>query len=276
MPDPRISSSPQSDAATGSPQPLPLFQLRLNARVGALHLDLELALTSRWTVIFGPSGSGKSTLLRAICGLLPQAPRAGVLSTLFATSKGSGAPVEWDQTHHHVAPHLRELAYAPQGAVLFPHMSVRENISFPSTARRGGTRRQPSAQQTGGSAEIIDQSMQCFQLEALAQRRPDDLSGGERQRVNLARAFAVPHPRLILLDEPFTGIDRALRHTLLPLMQERAVQLGAPVLSVTHDVEEALMLGAEVIRLEQGRILDQGPAARVLAEERSRMLQILL
>ncbi len=276
MPDPRTSSSPPSRAAAESPQQLPLFQLRLQTRVGALHLDLELALTSRWTVIFGPSGSGKSTILRAICGLLSQKPRSGIFSNFLAARGGSGAPLEWDRPHHRVAPHRRQLAYAPQGAVLFPHMSVRENISFPCAARRIPSPGLRAAQQTGSSEEIVDQAIQCFQLEALVQRKPGDLSGGERQRVNLARAFAVPHPRLILLDEPFTGIDRALRGALLPRMQERAVQLGAPVLSVTHDVEEALMLGAEVIRLEQGRILDQGAASLVLAEERARMLRILL
>ncbi len=255
---------------------LPCFRLRLSTRVGALHLDLDLALISRWTVIFGPSGSGKSTILRAVCGLVPQAPRVGILSRRLAHRKGGGAPEEWDQPHHRMAPHLRGLAYAPQGAVLFPHMSVRENISFPSAVRRGAAFQQPSDRQTGSGAELVEEAIRCFQLEALLGRRPGDLSGGESQRVSLARAFAVPHPRLILLDEPFTGIDRALRDALLPRMQQRAAQLGAPVLSVTHDVEEALMLGAEVIRLEQGRILDQGPASRVLAEERARMLQMLL
>ncbi len=267
--------APHQAPAELPPEP-PLYRLRLNTRVGALQLDLELALTARWTVIFGPSGSGKSTILRAICGLLPHAPRTTSISGFSTGVASSGAPVEWDHQRHHVAPHLRELAYAPQGAVLFPHMSARQNIAFPSQARRVRSARHSPADQPDSNAAIIDQAIQCFQLEALSQRRPADLSGGERQRVNLARAFAVPHPRLILLDEPFTGIDRALRHTLLPRMQERAAQLGAPVLSVTHDVEEALMLGAEVIRVEQGRIIDQGPAARVLAEERSRMLQILL
>jgi ABC-type sulfate/molybdate transport systems ATPase subunit len=162
-----------------------------------------------------------------------------------------------------VAPHLRRIAYAPQGAVLFPHLNVRQNVAFACRVRGAGK-----------SAEI-EQSLQMFALTGLAERMPRDLSGGERQRVNLARAFAVPSPALMLLDEPFTGIDRRLRDELLPRMRDRMTELGIPVISVTHDVEEALMLDAEVIRIENGKIVAQGPAAEVLAVERERMLRIL-
>ncbi len=236
----------------------PHYQLRLGTHLGAVHLDVHLALSALWTVIFGPSGSGKSTILRAACGLLPGAD----IQSAFSVPGGRD---ELDGNHHHIPPHLRQFGYAPQGAILFPHLSARQNIAFPTTARRSQTANSP----------IIDAAIHLFELDALAHRMPRDLSGGERQRVNLARAFAVPSPRIILLDEPFTGFDRALRDTLLPRMQQHAAQLGVPVLSVTHDVEEALMLGADVIRLEQGRIIDQGPASRVLASERASMLNTL-
>ncbi|MGC9199997.1 MAG: ATP-binding cassette domain-containing protein [Acidobacteriaceae bacterium] len=286
MPDLPPSHRPSAPAPEQTPpEPLesrpgvqpdaPLYRLRLNTHVGPLHLDLELTLNSRWTVIFGPTGSGKSTILRAICGLLDQPSHADI-SNIFARTTSAAAPAPADRRLHRTPPHLRQLAYAPQGAVLFPHMSARQNIAFPTQARLGASPSRQSPDEPGADAAIIDQAIESFQLQALAERRPADLSGGERQRVNLARAFAVPHPRLILLDEPFTGIDRALRDALLPRMQQLAHQLGAPVLSVTHDVEEALLLHAQVIRLGQGRIIDQGPASRVLAEERSRMLQILL
>ncbi|MGA8938484.1 MAG: ATP-binding cassette domain-containing protein [Acidobacteriaceae bacterium] len=236
----------------------PHYQLRLSTHLGALRLNIQLALTAPWTVIFGPSGSGKSTILRAACGLLPKA----------AVSSAFAAPGGWDDldgSQHRVAAQLRRLGYAPQGAVLFPHLSVRDNIGFPATARHDQS----------AAGKLTDAAIELFELTALAERMPRDLSGGERQRVSLARAFAVPAPRLMLLDEPFTGFDRTLRDTLLPRMQQHVKQLGVPVLSVTHDVEEALMLGADVIRLEGGVIVEQGPASRVLAAERSRMLQIL-
>jgi molybdate transport system ATP-binding protein len=218
----------------------PHHRLLIDTHLGALHLHVDISLSAPWTVIFGPSGSGKSTILRAACGLLPNA--------------------ELDST---VPPHLRSIAYAPQGAILFPHLAVRKNISFATDATH-----RPSPQP-------IDEILELFELSSLANRMPRDLSGGERQRVNLARAFAVPQPKLFLLDEPFTGLDRSLRDLLVPRMQQRAVDLQVPVLSVTHDVEEALLLNADVIRLQEGAVIDHGPAARVLADERAAMLHLL-
>ncbi|MGA7156593.1 MAG: ATP-binding cassette domain-containing protein [Acidobacteriaceae bacterium] len=240
------------------PEPsAPHFRLQLATHLGALHLNVDLALTAPWTVIFGPSGSGKSTILRAACGLLPHAKIQSSIAT-------NGGREELDG-HHHLPPHQRRLGYAPQGAVLFPHLTARENIAFPAAAHHD----------QAAIPRLTTTAIKLFDLESLAARMPRDLSGGERQRVNLARAFAVPAPRMFLLDEPFTGVDRALRDALLPRMQRHAAQLGIPVLSVTHDVEEALMLGAEVIRLHDGAIVDQGPASQVLAGERARILQIL-
>ena len=213
-------------------------------------------LCAPWTILFGPSGSGKSSILRAACGLIPSA------DVHFAEIHSTGQR-DLQSGRLRIPPHRRNLAYAPQGTVLFPHLTVRKNVSFATDIRH-----QPQS-------DAIDTALDLFQLAALAHRLPRDLSGGERQRVNLARAFAVPAPHLILLDEPFTGIDRSLRDILLPRMQQHAAQQGIPVLSVTHDIEEALILDAEVIRLEQGSIIAQGPAAQVLAEERTRMLQIL-
>jgi molybdate transport system ATP-binding protein len=221
-----------------------------------LNLSAKMTLSAPWTILFGPSGSGKSSILRAACGLIPSA------DVDFTRIAPSGRE-ELQTNHHGVPTHRRNLAYAPQGAILFPHLTVRQNIAFATNIRH-----QPHS-------PLLESALDLFQLTPLAHRLPRDLSGGERQRVNLARAFAVPTPHLILLDEPFTGVDRSLRDTLLPRMQQHAAQLGVPVLSVTHDIEEALILGAEVIRLEQGAIIDQGPASKVLADERTRMLNIL-
>ena len=234
----------------------PHHLLRVDATLGPLHISAKMTLSAPWTILFGPSGSGKSSILRAACGLIPSAD-------VDFTHTLPGAQNELQTKHHGIPTHRRNLAYAPQGAVLFPHLTVRQNIAFATDIRH-----QPQS-------PLIDSVLDLFQLTPLAHRLPRDLSGGERQRVNLARAFAVPTPHLILLDEPFTGIDRSLRDTLLPHMQQHATQLGIPVLSVTHDIEEALILGAEVIRMEQGAIIDQGPAFQILADERTRMLKIL-
>ncbi len=230
--------------------------LRVDAKLGPLQIAAGMKLSAPWTILFGPSGSGKSSILRAACGLIPSA------SVHFARRLSGG----WEklQTNsQRVPPHRRNLAYAPQGAVLFPHLTVRQNIAFATDIRH-----QPQA-------PSVDTALDLFQLTPLAHRLPRDLSGGERQRVNLARAFAVPSPHLLLLDEPFTGVDRSLRDVLLPNMQRHALERRIPVLSVTHDIEEALILQAEVIRIDQGAVIDQGPASQVLAEERTRMLNIL-
>lgn len=243
-------------------------RLHTEARLGSLHLNARLEFTAPWTVIFGPSGSGKSSLLRSMCGLL----QAHQLEFAAYNPGAVGTNAGWaeiDSPRQRTPPHLRHLAYAPQGAVLFPHLTVRENVAFALHVRR----HQPPAQST--VEQTVDQAIDLFDLTALARRMPRDLSGGERQRVNLARAFAVPQPQLILLDEPFTGIDRATRDTLLPRMQQRLLMLGIPAISVTHDVEEALLLGAEVIRIDAGEIVAQGPALQVLAAERGRMLATL-
>jgi molybdate transport system ATP-binding protein len=231
--------------------PEPHHLLRVRTNLGPLHISAKMTLSAPWTILFGPSGSGKSSILRAACGLIPSA------DVQFTQ------PLPEPQSLDRIPAYRRNLAYAPQGAVLFPHLTVRQNVSFATDIRH-----QPHA-------ASADAALELFQLTPLAHRLPRDLSGGERQRVNLARAFAVPAPHLILLDEPFTGVDRSLRDVLLPLMQQFVTQQGIPVLSVTHDIEEALILNAEVFRLEHGTIIDQGPASQVLAEERARMLNLL-
>jgi molybdate transport system ATP-binding protein len=111
-----------------------------------------------------------------------------------------------------------------------------------------------------------------FHLSALADRSPRELSGGEAQRVNLARACA-SGGRLVMLDEPLTGLDLDLRDDILAKIRQR--HQTTPILSVTHDVAEAFQLGAEVIRLHDGKVVAQGPVEEVLAEERLRLLRQL-
>jgi len=224
-------------------------------QLGGLQLQAALEFRAPWTVVFGPSGSGKSSLLRAMCGLL-----AGAQVEFARQPQG-----RWQRLDA-LAPERRGLAYAPQGALLFPHLTVWENVAFAARCRGLGRRQ---------VAESVTEALALLGLEAMAERRPAGLSGGERQRVALARALAVPSPSLLLLDEPFTGLDRELRETLLERMRVAMVQRGVPVISVTHDVEEALRLQAEVVRLAEGRVLAQGTATEVLASERAAMLRVL-
>jgi molybdate transport system ATP-binding protein len=242
------NSTPGSTPESIAPPLWHHHQLKLRTQLGVLALSIDLDLTSNWTVIFGPSGSGKSTILRAIAGLLP--------NTHARLIRQDRDRTEHDLTH--LPPRDRHIAYAPQQSSLFPHLSVEDNVAFAQS-----------------SEQHIYDAIKLFRLEDLIQRYPRNLSGGERQRVNLARAFAMPNPQLMLLDEPFAGIDRPLRDAILPEFRESLRLAGVPVVSVTHDVEEAFLLQPEVVVLRDGCIHDQGYVSKVLSDERLSILNAL-
>jgi molybdate transport system ATP-binding protein len=238
-----------------TPAAMPHHTLSVHRKLGPLQLDADLQFTAPWTLIYGPSGSGKTSLIHAACGFL------GAKGVSFG--RPGEAPLI--DGKHALAPHLLGLSYAPQTPTVFPHMRVLENITFGSSSRGIDS----------PSSTTVTELLQIFELDGFLLRRPQELSGGERQRVSLARAFAVPGTRLMLLDEPFSGVDRVMRDRLLPRMQQFLDAREIPVLSVSHDVDEALLLRAEVIQLRSGHVLKQGPATDVLADERIRMLRAL-
>lgn len=227
-------------------------------RQGALVFDAAFELAQPWTVLFGPSGSGKTTVLRAIAGLMRPAAGQIVLGcdtprVLFDRAKGICMPA-----------HRRGVRLAAQVATLFPNMTVRENIAYGVP---------------GDATEVVEETLQRFHLDRLSEVMPWKLSGGERQRAAVARAVAsaitLKDSGLLLLDEPFAGLDLRLRDDLLGDLRSWLAATHTPVLSVTHDVGEAFQLGAEVIKFDDGRVLRQGPVEAVLAEERERLLDQL-
>jgi molybdate transport system ATP-binding protein len=235
------------------------LNVRIQHRVGALELHIAFELTQPWTVLFGPSGSGKTTVLRAIGGFVR--PDAGRISI------GVDQRVLADTAAHvFVPPHQRPVRTAGQGARLFPHMTIQENISYGLGEDSKLDRR-----------ELIDEVLELFCLGAFAERMPRDLSGGERQKVLVARAAAaaVGSNYLLLLDEPFNGLDLRVRGELLEQLRQWLGRWKTPVLSVTHDVSEAFQLGAEVIKIADGRVVQQGLVSTVLAEERTRLMEQL-
>lgn len=238
------------------------LSLRMQHRQGTLVFDTAFELIEPWTVLFGPSGSGKTTVLRAIAGFVR--PDAGRIV--------SGNNVLFDDRNRvFVPPHGRPVRTAGQTARLFPHMTVRQNVLYGA-----GWRSKPLE-----ALEIANVVLALFRLKNLAKRMPRDLSGGERQKVSVARAvvsavtFDDPETPLLLLDEPFAGLDLAMKDELLDELRQWLDQRRIPVLSVTHDVGEAFQIAGEVIKFAEGRVLRTGPAAAVLADERTRLTKQL-
>jgi molybdate transport system ATP-binding protein len=236
----------------------PHLRVRIEHRVGALELKVAFELTQPWTVLFGPSGSGKTTVLRTIAGFVR--PDGG---RIVAESE----PAIWVDTDARVfvPPHRRPVRTSGQSARLFPNMTIQENVSY--GVGGGG--------ESSDGHELVDEVMELFCLNAFAERMPHDLSGGEKQKVLVARAAAsavAGNNRLLLLDEPFNGLDLRVRDELLDELRQWLSRWKTPVLSVTHDVGEAFLLGAEVVKVADGRVVQQGPVGLVLAEERTRLM----
>jgi molybdate transport system ATP-binding protein len=247
----------------------PRHSVRIRHRIGALHIDVDFELTEPWTILFGPSGSGKTTLLRVIAGLLrPDYGR--IVSTIHpgTDQERSFTFVDTDAGVFMPA-QKRVVRFAPQQPSLFPHKTVLENMKY------GMLFSYRDAEEIQASETYVRNLLARFSLTELADKRPHELSGGEAQRVNLARAFATGAGRLLLLDEPFTGLDDRLKDGLIAELSGWNAASRQQILSVTHNVAEAFQLDADVIKLAEGRVVEQGPVATVLAEERARLLEQL-
>jgi len=224
----------------------------LTVRYGpALALDrLDLTINSgEMFVLLGGSGSGKTTLLRALGGFIQ--PTAGRI-----VLAGQDITV--------LPPHRRPVNTTFQSYALFPHMSVADNIGF--GLRRQGMKRADIAIRVASLLDLV-------RLREFAVRKPDALSGGQRQRVALARALA-PRPRLLLLDEPLSALDRSLREQTRQELLRVQRETGTTFVLVTHDQDEALAMATRIGLLHQGRLAQVGtpadlyerPASRYVAE----------
>ena len=207
---------------------------RLSKRFGTHQVlrGVNLSVASgRLVAILGPSGSGKTTLLRLLCGFERQDEGAiWIGDTLM-----SGPSV-------HVPSERRRIGYVPQEGALFPHLSVADNIVFglPRALRQARHR----------VAELLEL---VGLPQSYAARPPQELSGGQQQRVALARALA-PAPALVLLDEPFSSLDAALRIETRQAVAQALTFAGATALLVTHDPAEAIALADRVLLVEDGAI----------------------
>lgn len=202
-------------------------------------VDLQVP-TGSVTAVLGPSGCGKTTLLRVVAGFVD--PDAGTVSLNGREVCGPD---------HSLSAGRRGVGYVPQEGALFPHLTVGQNVLFglPRAQRRSGAR----------LADLLD-------LVGLdqpdADRLPHELSGGMQQRAALARALA-PSPKIVLLDEPFSSIDAALRESTGRAVARALRSAGATAVLVTHDQSEALSLADQVAVLRGGRLVQAGSPADV-------------
>jgi iron(III) transport system ATP-binding protein len=208
--------------------------LSASYRDRAVLTDVDLVVPEgTLTAILGASGSGKTTLLRVVMGFI--AADTGVILL--------GSRVIAEPGRVHVPPDKRAIAYVAQEGALFPHLDVAANVGFglPRSERRRGTR-------VGEALDLVGLDR------SYARREPHELSGGEQRRVALARALA-PRPAVVLLDEPFSGLDAALRAETRMAVLGALAAAGATAVLVTHDQAEALSTGREVAVLRDGQLV---------------------
>ena len=208
-----------------------------------LHVELDVPATGI-LALFGPSGSGKTTLVRCLAGL-ERAPN-GFLRL--------GDDVWQDESQSIYLPiSQRPIGYVFQEARLFPHLSVRSNLTY-------GFKRTPVHQRRVSVEQVVD----ILGIEPLLDRRPQKLSGGEQQRVAIGRAL-LTSPRLLLLDEPFSSLDTERKREIFPFIQRLYKELQIPIVYVSHSINEILQLAHVVALLQAGKIVALGPLSEVFS-----------
>lgn len=210
------------------------LQIALNHAFPGFALTVDVTVPNGLTALFGPSGAGKTTVLRAVAGLLT--PQSGRITL--------GDRVLFDGRVN-LPPHRRGIGVVFQEARLFPHLNVRQNLTY------GGT-------------QDFDSIVDMLGIRPLLTRRPAHLSGGEAQRVALGRAL-LSGPDLLLMDEPLAALDHARKAEILPYLETLRDQVKIPILYVSHAIDEVARLADAIVVLEGGQVIRAGKAAAVLS-----------
>ena len=193
-------------------------------------LDVEFSMGNELLVLFGPSGTGKSVTLKMIAGLMT--PDVGYLKLA-------------DSDFFNEKPQEREIGYVFQNHSLFPHMTVKQNILF------GAKGFHPNVSEKDANTLI-----ESFNLTGLENKYPHEISGGQEQRAALAMCL-IRKPKALLLDEPFSALDTALRTKLRQSLKDIRTQFNVPMILVTHDSDEAKFLADKILYYDNGKITGQ-------------------
>ncbi|WP_342643896.1 ABC transporter ATP-binding protein [Rhodoligotrophos ferricapiens] len=226
------------------------MQKRYGKQMAVDDVSLDVP-RGKFLTLLGPSGSGKTTVLMAIAGFV---------------SPTSGDIFLDDRAITRLAPEKRNFGMVFQGYALFPQMTVTENVWFPLRVR--GISR-------SAAQPAIKSTLELVQMSHLADRTPSELSGGQQQRVALARAL-VFEPNLLLLDEPLSALDKALRSDLQWELKALHRRLGSTFINVTHDQEEALSMSDEIVILRDGRVEQAGEPAQLYSRPGTRFVASFL
>ncbi len=224
---------------------------RHSAGASSFVLDVSIEVSPGITILFGASGAGKSTLLDCVAGLAR--PDEGQIlaggDVLFDSLRGT-----------HVPAPKRRIAYVFQTLALFPHLTAEENVAYGLRDLQADERQ-----------KRVGAILKAFRVEKLRKQRPGKISGGERQRIALARSL-VTEPRVLLLDEPLTGLDAELKAAIVDDLRAWNAAKGIPILYVTHSRDEVDALGERVIALDNGRVVSAGAPMDVLDAPRLKKL----
>jgi len=214
------------------------LKIDISGKLGATDFDVQIESSSSRLALFGPTGAGKTTILKSIGGFLPR-----------LKGKIDFENMRWDDENAHVAPHQRGAVIIYQDSRLFPHLSVRKNIEYGHTDGEG-----PSITDVVELSSVAD----------LLDRSVHTLSGGEQKRVAIARAI-VAAPKLLLLDEPYAGLDRASALQLRQDLRTLLAELDLPHILVSHHLDDVLFHADEVVLIEKGRSVQAGTPQEVFS-----------
>nr|WP_221307484.1 ATP-binding cassette domain-containing protein [Rhabdobacter roseus] len=223
----------------------------LSTATGQVPLKVDFRVRAGQIVaLTGPSGAGKTTLLRLLAGLVR--PQVGIIKVGNETWLDTEKKIQ-------VPPQQRRVGFVFQDYALFPHLTVRQNLTF--------------ALEKGQNPAVVDELLSQTELGQLAHRKPAQLSGGQQQRVALARALvrqlaepSVAGPRVLLLDEPLSALDRDMRLRLQELLLQWHRRYQLTIILVTHDLAELFRLADHVLVLEEGKLVREGSPAAVYAQ----------
>jgi molybdate transport system ATP-binding protein len=221
-----------------------MIEIDISAKLGEFNLQVNFEVERGITALFGPSGSGKTSLIRIIAGL--ETPDTGLIQisgrTLFDKSSNINLPT-----------HKRKVGYVLQEANLFPHLTIRQNLTY--------------ARWAGRQSRIININDVCkvLGIEKLLYRMPDKLSGGERQRVAIGRAL-LSDPSILLLDEPLSALDHSRKLEILPFLEQIRDQFDIPMIYISHSVDEITRLADYLVVLKNGKQTIFGPIETVLRD----------